>query len=160
MSYNNSMVLTRSRLFNKHQTANNIKSLVDKYYNDIDSIKIRHNGRLTVLSQLPLNVFFNFVKNIKYRQDKTPVEIISRPGYIIRHRDMGMDCKKKGILIASYLHKNRIPYRFICSSSRPNKKIHHIFPQAYLLGKWNNIDATYNIYRMGKPKTVTKAEYL
>ena len=154
------MYITKTKLLNKHQTANNIKKLVNKHYNDIDSIKIRHNGKLVVLSKLPLKVFFDFVKNIRYRRDKTPIEIISRPGYIIKHRSMGMDCKKKGILIASYLRKNRIPYRFICSSSRPNKRIHHIFPQAYLSGSWKNIDATYNIYKIGNPKTVTKAEYL
>ena len=154
------MYITKTKLLNKHQTANNIKKLVNKHYNDIDSIKIRHNGKLVVLSKLPLKVFFDFVKNIRYRRDKTPIEIISRPGYIIKHRNMGMDCKKKGILIASYLRKNRIPYRFICSSSRPNKRIHHIFPQAYLSGSWKNIDATYDIYKIGNPKTVTKAEYL
>ena len=154
------MVQTRTILLDKHQTAKKIKVLVNLFHNDIDNIRIRHMGKMRILSKLPLNVFYDFVKNIKYRMDNSPIEIVSRPKHIINHRQMGMDCKKKSILIASYLKKNRIPYRFICSSSRPNKRIHHIFPQAFLSGEWKNVDATYNHYKIYDKKYVTKAEYL
>lgn len=154
------MIMIRSKLIDKKQTANKIKYLVNCYYNDIDSIRIRQNGKMKELSKLPLKTFFNFVKNIKYRMDNSPIEIISRPKHILNQRNIGMDCKKKSILIASYLKKNRIPYRFICSSTKPNRRIHHIFPQAYLNGTWKNVDATYSKYKLFSKKPVTKAEYL
>jgi len=73
---------------------------------------------------------------------------------------MGADCKKKSILMGSYFKNNGIPFRLIGSSKNKNKRIHHVFPQAFLDGKWVNTDATYNHYNLGDQKKVTKAVIL
>jgi hypothetical protein len=111
-------------------------------------------------SDLSLQEFFNLVKDIPYRRDPRPVEVVARPYYLFKHRNLGIDCKKKTIAMASYLKANGIPYRLIGSSNRPDRKIHHIFPQALIDGEFKNVDATYSQYRLFQAKNVTAWEEL
>ena len=110
-----------------------------------------------------LQGFFNYVKNIPYLEDTTKAEIVSRPKYMLGKGAFknGIDCKKKAVLMASWLEAHGIPYRLVAVSERKNKQIHHVFPQAKINGKWLNVDATYNHYKLfeGKPK-VTHGEVL
>lgn len=134
--------------------------LINKYFRDIDKFKVKVNGVLKPLSQLTLGQFFNFVKNIPYKKDIKPIEIISRPEYLIKNRKKGLDCKKKAILICSYLKNYRLPFRLASSSKLISGRIHHVFPQMQLQGNWQNLDATYNYYKPFEKKTVTNFEVL
>lgn len=154
------MIYSTQRLFNKSETASKMYHLIRKYYKDLQNFRIIRNGKSVPLTSLSIKDFFNLVRKIPYRQDKKPIEIVSRPKHILKLQRLGMDCKKKSVLIASYLKSKKIPYRLIGSSSRRNKRIHHVFPQAYLNGRWKNIDATYNHYRIYEPKKVTNYELL
>jgi hypothetical protein len=154
------MIEEREPLRNKEQTAARIKDLVKEYHNDLLSVRLIRNGREIPICNLALRDFFNYVKNIPYRKDKHPLEIISRPYYIMKHAGLGMDCKKKSILCGAYCEHNRIPYRFIGSSRRLDKKVHHIFPQIYYQGSWKNYDATYPYYKPFQDKMLTYAEVL
>jgi len=152
-------------LKDKEQTAEEIKKLVENYYGDLDLITIQaKDGRNMKLSALSLPQFFNFVRRIPYRRDPSrPVarEVISRPYYLVKYKNLGGDCKKKTLLIGSFLKRNSIPFRFIGSSQRKDKKVHHIFPQAWIDGIWQNVDATYNNYMLFQPKKdLTYAEVL
>ena len=147
-------------LLSKNQTGYEMHRLIEKYYGDLNHLFINDNGKLIPISSLPLNKFFNFVKNIPYRRDKRPVEVIARPNKIVRNRRLGMDCKKKSIMVASYLKGRGYPYRLVASSRFPTKQVHHVFPQVQIFGKWLNVDATYPDYRLFQPKSVTYAEVL
>lgn len=138
--------LVQKRLYNKEQTGERMYHLIDTYARDLANFKI--NG--TSLFDLPVNEFFDFVKKIPYRRDLSPTEVISRPFHILHHRRVGMDCKKKAILIASWAVLNNIPFHLIASSSRKNGKIHHVFPQIMLSGEWINADATYKKLKLGQ----------
>jgi len=156
---------TREPLLDKLQTSNVIKKLVKSYATDLDTI-YTESGK--PLSSLSLKSFFNLVRKIPYRRDIKPIEIVARPFFIIKHRRLGMDCKKKTALMASWFFLHHIPYRFIGSSKRPDKEIHHIFPQAQCLpnenltapGDWRNYDATYSNYYPDQTKKVTAFEVL
>jgi len=150
------MYMEREPLHNKKQTANRIKNLVNEFAFDLDNVFI--NG--TRLSDFSLSEYFDFVRNIPYRKDGAPVEVVSRPYYILKHKNLGADCKKKAILMASFLRLKRIPFRYIGSSNRKDKKIHHIFVQGKIDGEYKNLDATYPQYSMFQPKTVTAMEVL
>lgn len=152
------MIQARERLYNKEQTAKMMHGLVNKFCRDLSKFKIKTKTGFKTLNNLEMKEFFDFVRNIPYRMDNSPIEVISRPSHIIKLKGEGMDCKKKSILIGCYLKCNNIPYRFIASSNKPNKKIHHIFPQVLLGGEWKNLDATYEHYLMFEPKRVTKTE--
>ncbi len=143
-------------LFSKDQTGKEMYRLIDQYSSDIDSIIC--NGKK--LKDMQLFEFFNFVKNIPYRKDCTGIEVVSRPIKIIESKDLGMDCKKKTILIASYLKNRGIPYRLLASSKRPDRRIHHVYPQANIDGIWYNLDATYSNYKPFELKSSTKTELL
>jgi len=143
-------------LFSKDQTGAEMYSIIDQYYTDIDHLIC--NGKK--LSDMHLFEFFDFVKNIPYRQDIKGIEVVSRPSKIITNRHLGMDCKKKAILICAFLKSKNIPYRLIASSRRPDLRIHHVFPQANIDGIWYNLDATYNNYKPLAKKVATKTEVL
>ena len=150
------MVEIREPLRDKTQTGDTMYGLVERYAGDLDLIEI--DGRPA--SALPLDTWFDFVRKIPYRKDKRPVEVISRPLHIVTNRHLGMDCKKKAIALASWAKVNRVPYRFVASSRRPDRKLHHVFPQINLSGTWDNYDATYRHYQPRQSKTVTAAEVL
>lgn len=152
------MRISKIKLKNKSQTAHEMYRLINQYFNDIDDIYVNRNGRKIPVSQLSIQDFFDMVKNIPYLKDTAPVEIIKRPIYV--HRSMAGDCKKKSILMGAFFKKRGIPYRLIGSSKKKNGRIHHVFPQAKINGKWRNMDATYNNYSPGQPKIVTRAEIL
>jgi hypothetical protein len=149
------MLESREPLFDKLQTSNRIKSLCKKF-----------NGDLNGTRSLTPYQFFEMVRKIPYRKDPKPIEVVARPKHILNHQNLGMDCKKKAILLGSYFEANKIPYRFIGSSRRQDKKIHHIFPQAMcdkdgnLTDDWTNFDATYSTYSIAMPKAVTAYEVL
>lgn len=154
------MIEQREPLFNKEQTAKAIKNLVKNYSGDLSEVFVTNGKQNTRLTDLTLLQFFNFVKNIPYRQDPKPVEVISRPEHILRFRALGMDCKKKTILVASYLTEKNIPVRYIGMSNRPDGMVHHIFPQGLINGQWMNLDATYKHYKPFEVKQATKAVLL
>lgn len=154
------MIENREPLFDKTQTGNAMKSLVEKFSGDLENIFIKKNGRLIRVTALPLNEYFDLVRKIPYRRDMKPVEVVARPAHIFKYKTLGMDCKKKSILMGSWLREKKIPFRFIASSRRPDRRIHHVFPQGFLKGKWENLDATYSHYRPYQVKEVTAAEVL
>lgn len=147
-------------LRNRRQTSNEIKRLVKVYADDLHSIYTKKGFSTVPVSSLPFEDFFDFVKNLPYKRDQVPVESVGRPLWIMERVKQGMDCKKKSVLIASWLKLHHIPYRFVGSSRRSDRQIHHIFPQARFGSEWVNVDATYSNYRIGQQKTVTAREIL
>lgn len=143
-------------LTDKYQTSERMHELVRRFSGDLKQVYLYGEQA----AKTPLNTYFDFVRNIPYRQDTKPVEVVSRPYHIISGRKHGADCKKKSILIAAWARQNKIPYRFVASSKMQNGKIHHVFPQLKIKGQWINADATYRNYKLGEPKIVTKAEVI
>lgn len=154
------MLVEKTPLKDKEQTARKIKALVNSFYNDLDSIFVINRGTNVKVPDLSLQDFFNLLKNIPYRRDPRPVEVVARPYYLFKYRNLGLDCKKKAIMSAAYAKYRGLPYRFIGSSNRPDKKIHHIFVQIKLDGEWLNFDNTYKEYKLFGPKQVTAWEVL
>jgi hypothetical protein len=148
----------REPLKNRTQTARRIKHLVEQFYLDLNLCFIVKANKQIPLTKLTLEEYFDFVKNIPYRKDPRPVEIVSRPYYIIKHRALGMDCKKKNTLIASFLRIKNFKYRAIGQSTRPDGQIHHIFFELWEpdLKQWKPVDATYptnKIFQQNKNET-------
>lgn len=119
-----------------------------------------YHGDIGAWANRPLTEYFGMVKRLPYQRDKRGEETVARPSLLFKEFP-ALDCKKKGILIAAWLRSQGIPYRFIACSERPDGKIHHVFCQGVLDGKWRNLDATYSKYRMFQKKPLlTKAEVL
>lgn len=144
-------------LINKNQTVNEIVRISKKYCDDLKKSIVYFKGEYKRVSDLPFLNFFEFVKKIRYVKDVSPVEIVLRPEIILQNITMGADCKKKTVLCCCYFELNKIDYRLIGSSKKQDGKIHHIFPQIFFNDSWINFDATYNHFKFGEPKTVTKA---
>ena len=149
-------------LRNKKQTVDRIFFLSDAYSGDLDNFFVRFHGQDIPVSSLTLSEYFDFVKNIPYRRDIEPVEVVARPKIIFSNyiQGVGKDCKKAAVLMGAYLNRKKIPWRLVVVSTRPDKELHHIFPQGdvYLNGDFLNLDCTYSYMRPFTVKTVTKAE--
>jgi hypothetical protein len=159
------MYRTTQIITDKDETAALIAQLVVQFSDDLQKVFIRNpGGDVQAAADFDIRDYFSLVSKIPYRRDPTkpkPREIIARPYYLLKYRRIGLDCKKKSILCGAWCRENRYPYRFIGSSQRKDKKIHHIFPQIFYNNKWENIDATYPEYQLFQPKTdLTKVEVL
>jgi len=150
-------------LRDRHQTASAMRRIIRQYAGDLlkgDRVENR-DGRAVALGRLSLAEMFNLVKDIPYKTDIEPSEIIGRPKILLEGADGGLDCKKKAILMAAWCEVNGKPWELFGSSIRKDKDIHHVFPGVMLDGKtWINIDATYPENRIGERKRVTAAEVL
>lgn len=146
------MKLSAEPLKDKAQTGQKMYSLVRNYADDLDLVLVKLNGKLVALSNVPFESLFDIVKNIPFQRDGKPVELLARPYHAFKMalQGRGLDCKKKAVIIASWIHKNYGPgfYRFVATSNRADKKITHTFPEIAVNRKWYPVDAT---YRENKP---------
>ena len=140
-------------LNSRFRTVKEIKYAVNHFYKDLLNFPdlIKKN----------IEEYFDFVRKIPYVRDIPKTEIVSRPDYLLTLFP-ALDCKKKAILMASYMRLKFGPgsYRFVTSSNRPDGKIGHIFTQIFNGSRWINADATYSNNKLGEPKKVTNFEIM
>jgi hypothetical protein len=124
----------------------------------------KHKEDIGDLKNLSFEDYFNQIKNIPYRDDPDILynsEIISRPLFCLNAGKL--DCKKKAILMGAFCNSQRPPlkFKYVVSSERPDKKLHHVFPIVKLGKSWLVADPTYKYYYLGQgKKKLTKAEIL
>lgn len=121
------------------QTGREMYRLVKEYSGDINQFDF--NGMR--LSDLPFGTYYDLVKSMPFDMDTQAAEIVTRPFLIWASPWAGWDCKKKAIVIASWLEENGIPYRFTAVSRRPDGEVHHVLVEALHNDEWIQIDATY-----------------
>lgn len=139
-------------LRSKYRTVKEIKYAVDNFHGDLKDFPL--------LSGMKLPEYYDYVKKIPYVRDIKDVEIVSRPRFLLTHFP-ALDCKKKSILMGSYMREKYGPgsYRYVLSSNRPDRQICHIFTQVLVDGeRWVNADATYPQNILGQKKRVTNFE--
>lgn len=157
------MPIITEPLRNKRQTIDRMFEVAKKYSSDLDSIYIKKNNSYVSLSRLSLPEFYEVIKNIPYQRDIEPIEIVARPRIVWERflTGKGKDCKKAAVMLGAYFNKKNIPWRLATVSTRKDRQVHHVFPQAdiYLSGQFINVDATYPSMSIGQGKRVTKIEY-
>jgi hypothetical protein len=146
------MKFIKEPLKSKFQTANQMYKIVNSTSSDLQKINI--NGKKAAKNSLV--DYFDYIKNIKYRMDRKPREILARPAISLKFKNAGIDCKKKALLIAAWSKQNNIPFRFVASSRRPDRQVHHVFPQLYISGRYINVDATYPTNSINEKKRYTR----
>ena len=124
------MVETTRQLTNVNQTGAQMARLVKEYWTDLGAWLLQ-----------PFNIFYRHVCKLPYIADPPGVETVSRPAYTLRRDYFPRDCDDKAVLIAAWLHGNGRRCRFVASSTKPNKQLHHVFVQ---LDNGTLIDATYS----------------
>lgn len=129
-------------LVSKDQTGKEMYRLANSYQKDLSIIPITPDGK--TLHDVDLETAFKIVKDIPYRRDTKPIEVLARPGVLLQQSNNGLDCKKKSILLSSYLSGRGIPFRLVASSRRIDKRVHHVFPQIKFGSHYLDLDATYN----------------
>jgi hypothetical protein len=145
-------------LTSARDTGTEINRLVRDHSTDLWDYEL--GGR--PLPTLSLPVYYDLVRRLPYKKDATGIEVVTRPAYILGAPWAGWDCKKKAILIASYLRERDIPYRLVAVSRRPDGHIHHCVVQALIDDQWRTLDATYLHNSIGDTdeQTWTHAESL
>ncbi len=114
----------------------------------------------------PFSSWFDFVRLIPYESDENRfpgrvIELVPRPAYLMdRNLFPRIDCKKKAILICAWAYGVGYPYRFIAVSQKPDKSIHHVFPQINFGDGWINADATFPEFHVGQAQPITFAAEL
>ena len=146
-----------------------MKIKVQKYAGPRNTMKEMKNSStyfedLGHLNKLSFEAFFDFVKNIPYIEDPRVFknsELVARPKYLLNAEKL--DCKKKAVLISAWCNgqKPKIKNKFVATSDRKDKSLHHVFNFIFINNGWLIADATFSGYFIGqnKPK-VTHHEVL
>lgn len=145
-------------LHDKIETGNEMYRLIEEFSDDLKGTFVYLDNTKVPFLDLSLVEAFDVIKDIPYKQDEAPVEVVARPAYI--NNNTGADCKKKAILMSSYLKQKGIDYRLVAVSTSPDRRIHHVFTQGLIDGQWLNLDPTYSNCKPFEEKTVTKFEVL
>ena len=135
------------------QTGREITWLAKNFWSDLDK-----TGDL----DKTIDQFYDKVKRIPYSEDMTN-EVVSRPLFLMdRSMFPSLDCKKKAVLMSSWLEAHGKPWRLVTNSELPSQEIHHIFPQTKIDGEWFNVDATYEDYELydAKPESTAAEELI
>lgn len=92
---------------------------------------------------MPIMDFYRLVRSIPYCVEFGAYQNLQRPAYTLNGHGPFTACANKSIAIAAYLQVKGIPYRFLIVSDDPSEPYHHVYPEAFLGGKWVAMDATY-----------------
>lgn len=145
------MIARKKILLDVFQTGEEMRRLVCCYWSDLGA-----------WLRVPFIQYFNFVCCLPYAEDPEDCETVSRPRYTLNPAYRPRDCDDKSVLIASWLHGNGLPCRFIAVSTQDTGELNHVFVEA---SGGLDLDATYPEYRnlLGKypyNKEVTAREPL
>lgn len=128
----------------------------------VDLVKKYHHD-LAPFDNVPFSRFYDLARRLPYRADPTGVEFLQRPSQALKNWNvlaMPLDCDDKAILIGAFLHRRKIPVRFLAVSVNPKGRLHHACLEAKFGGEWVLIDATYPYCQLGKclggDKPITK----
>ncbi len=122
------------------------------------------NNLLKPFDTMPLKDVFDYIaKKIKYVKDIEADEVFSSNAEVLKAPHITLlsgsgDCDCKHILAAAIMKRKEIPFRFVITSTKPNKKYHHIYLEINLNDEWIPFDATYpqNEFLTEKPFTAKK----
>lgn len=158
------MEVSNEELWDYQQTGDKIWWNIKNYSGDIAGLK-----------DMPLDEYYELIQDIPYlldgdyyyfpqetSQEEEIWEVTARPKRIFELLlGIGIDCKKKAILIGSWLEQNGLEHRILAVSEIATQEPHHVFNQVKLGGRWLNIDATTRQYELFETKPqVTYAEEL
>ena len=116
-------------LLDVHQTADEMRRLSCSYCSDLGP-----------WLKVPFYDFYVHVCELPYIDDPVDVETVSRPAFTLQYDYAPRDCDDKSVLLASWMVGNGEAVRFVASSTRPDKMLHHVFVQ---LKNGLYVDATY-----------------
>lgn len=120
------------------------------------------------LALAPMDNYCRMVSGIPYAEDAEVLaggpglsELVARPKILLDRAILPrLDCKKKSILVAAYLQKRGLPWRFLAVSERPDKKIHHVYPELCIMDIWIPLDLTYPGSVPGRAAVPTYSEVI
>ena len=125
------MILTTGHLKDVYQTAGEMRRLVENYWTDLGP-----------WLNVPFLCFYRYVCDLPYIADPQNVEFVSRARLTLNpFFKVARDCDDKAVLLACWWHAHGDGKRFVASSTKPDKKLHHVFMQ---LESGIFIDATYS----------------
>lgn len=101
-----------------HQTADQMRRITELYYSDLGT-----------WLRVPLFDFYIHVCALPYVSDPVGVETVSRPAYTLQRDYKPRDCDDKSVLLASWCQGNGLKKRFVSTSTRPDRRLCHVFVQ-------------------------------
>lgn len=130
------------------ETGQYMRAMVDRFYMD-----------MAPYAHLPLSQIFGIIKNIPFRPDPPDNETVQRPLYTVQQQGYGGDCDDKCIALAAWAKLNSMPYRFVAVRRPDRPRLHHVFCELWIDGRWIHADPTYRFNTLGRERE-QYAEYV
>jgi hypothetical protein len=104
-----------------------------------------HAGDVAALAVQPLEDVFRLVADAAYTREpfEWRAQILARPALTASKRVPVVACANKSIILASWAHLRRIPWRLVAVGNKAGHPPHHVFPELWIGGTWRAVDATY-----------------
>lgn len=104
---------------------------------------------------LPFDDVFYLIASIPFHADPPDRELLQRPLYTLTMTGPGGDCDDKSIAMASWAFAADIPWQFVAIQRPDRDRLHHVYPELYIGGRWVPADATYAFNRPGTERPYT-----
>ena len=131
-------VFSSRRLESPQQTAREMLRIAQQYAGDLGE-----------MARWPVKKFFDHVRKLPYRPDPPKAETLSRPLHTLKENFPFRDCDDKAILMGAWCHANGVPFGFYASSTRKDKRLHHVWTVAEFPAGPVILDPTYNYHKIG-----------
>jgi len=114
-----------------------LNDMVNKFHADVSEY-----------DEMPFEEYYNFVKNLPYIPDDEKagdydIDVFCRPKRTLGDDCVCRDCDDKAILMACWLKRHGVRYRFVACSYEAKNPHEHCILEVYNEGKWMELDATY-----------------
>lgn len=123
------MKISKTKLIDVYQTGREMRRLASCYCSDLGT-----------WLNVPFLSFYRFVCELPYIPDPPDIETVSRPLFTLNPDYAPRDCDDKAVLLGAWFKAHGDKLRFVATSTRPDKRLHHTFMQ---LENGLFIDATY-----------------
>jgi len=123
------------------ETGQYMRKMVDRFHTD-----------MAPYAHLSLFKIFSIIKNVPFHPDPPDNETVQRPLYTLQQQGSGGDCDDKCIALASWAKLNSIPYRFVAVRRPDMPRLHHVFCELWIEGKWLHADPTYRFNTIGRER--------
>jgi len=141
--------MIKEKLKDRIQSGRHMERIIKTYSDDISP-----------LDDLSLNEYFDFIKKIPYQEDGQN-EMLDRPKELLNPKKWpGLDCKKKAILMASYLQKRGLKWALVAVCEKLGDDIHHVYTLLKNGTRFYPLDPTFSTAKFLKINRPYKAEII
>jgi hypothetical protein len=138
---------------NASESDKDVSYIVVRNWDDVGNILMdmvmKHNGDVADYDNYTFMEYYDMVRNLPYIADQKKagdfdLDVFCRPKRTLSENAVCRDCDDKAILMACWLIRHNIPFKFIACAYEEGHHVEHCILKAMVNGRtWQYVDSTY-----------------